>query len=134
MVSMKFTAAAVLSMLLAPVLALSPEVMERQIEERQAADPQNMAGAGNGAGSQFIGGACKSSADCDVAASRGPPATCARLAGRTDIGQCSGICVSFAAPKAGAGFGDSSPPTVPASANCPGEQAKINAAFGKKKF
>ncbi|RYP64116.1 hypothetical protein DL770_009250 [Monosporascus sp. CRB-9-2] len=59
-------------------------------------DPAGDQNIGNGAGGQFIGGACLSSADC-------ASACCATLNG---AGICSGVGAQFQAGKQGCGFGD----------------------------
>ncbi|KAI0123184.1 hypothetical protein BJ170DRAFT_103316 [Xylariales sp. AK1849] len=59
-------------------------------------DPAGAKNVGNGAGGQFIGGACLSTADC-------ASACCATLAG---AGICSGVGAQFQAGKQGCGFGD----------------------------
>ena len=59
-------------------------------------DPAGEQNVGNGAGGQFIGGACLSSADC-------ASTCCATLNG---AGICSGIGAQFQAGKQGCGFGD----------------------------
>ncbi|RYP72550.1 hypothetical protein DL769_004424 [Monosporascus sp. CRB-8-3] len=59
-------------------------------------DPAGEDNIGNGAGGQFIGGACLSSADC-------ASGCCATLNG---AGICSGVGAQFQDGKQGCGFGD----------------------------
>lgn len=59
-------------------------------------DPAGAKNVGNGAGVQFIGGACLSSADC-------ASTCCATLNG---AGICSGLGAQFQSGKTGCGFGD----------------------------
>ncbi|KAI1252738.1 hypothetical protein MGN70_004942 [Eutypa lata] len=68
----------------------------------QVPDPAQVGRIGNGAGEQFIGGQCISSADCAVTA------CCATLRrqGLEDIGVCSGLQADKQAGKIGCGFGD----------------------------
>lgn len=77
-------------------------------------DPAQTGRKGNGAGEQFIGGECVSSADCGSRC-------CAFL---RDIGICSGPAASFQQGKNGCGFGDGvggSPTTLPSSPPAPTE-------------
>jgi len=105
-------------------MAINPNhIVERQAQNN---GPQNIEGAGAGDGSQFIGGACESSKDCDEAGAF--QATCARLKDDDTIGQCSGICVTFAQNKAGGGFGDDEPPVINGGL-CADQQPLIDAAF-----
>jgi hypothetical protein len=59
-----------------------------------AFDPAGAKNVGNGRGIQFIGGQCRSSADCASGCCAGP------------CGICSGIGAQFQAGKTGCGFGD----------------------------
>ncbi|EMR61946.1 putative biotrophy-associated secreted protein 2 protein [Eutypa lata UCREL1] len=67
-------------------------------------DPAGEKNVGNGAGAQFIGGACLSSADC-------ASTCCATLNG---AGICSGLGAQFQAGKEGCGFGDDGAAAPPA--------------------
>ncbi|TLS31161.1 hypothetical protein PpBr36_03763 [Pyricularia pennisetigena] len=73
-------------------------------------DPSGARNVGNGAGKQFITGACRSTADC------AQPACCAGIAGDSSIGICSGLAVGNVAGKTGCGFGDNGSATAPAAA------------------
>ncbi|KAI6263090.1 hypothetical protein MCOR19_000730 [Pyricularia oryzae] len=73
-------------------------------------DPSGAKNVGNGAGKQFITGACRSTADC------AQPACCAGIAGDSSIGICSGLAVGNAAGKTGCGFGDGGARAAPAPA------------------
>ncbi|TLD31392.1 hypothetical protein PspLS_01930 [Pyricularia sp. CBS 133598] len=77
-------------------------------------DPSGAKNVGNGAGKQFITGACRSTADC------AQPACCAGIAGDSSTGICSGLAVGNVAGKTGCGFGDggarAAPAAVPATA------------------
>ncbi|KAI2629317.1 hypothetical protein GGS26DRAFT_121084 [Hypomontagnella submonticulosa] len=61
-------------------------------------DPAGEKNIGNGAGVQFIGGQCLSSADC--------ASTCCAVVTGQNFGLCSGLGAQFQAGKAGCGFGD----------------------------
>ncbi|KAI8963146.1 hypothetical protein F5Y11DRAFT_166694 [Daldinia sp. FL1419] len=61
-------------------------------------DPAGAQNVGNGQGGQFIGGECKSSADC-------ASTCCAGVQGQ-NFGLCSGVGAQTQAGKTGCGFGD----------------------------
>jgi len=71
-------------------------------------DPNGQKNVGNGAGLQFITGACLSTADCAQTAVQ---SCCAFIAGGAATGICSGIAVGNANGKAGCGFGDGGAPS-----------------------
>ncbi|KAI1770029.1 hypothetical protein F4818DRAFT_446636 [Hypoxylon cercidicola] len=72
-------------------------------------DPAGAKNVGNGVGTQFIGGECKSAADC--------ASTCCAFVIGQSIGVCSGIGAQNQAGKGGCGFGgDGAPAQQP---NCP---------------
>lgn len=79
-------------------------------------DPAGAKNVGNGAGQQFIGGACLSSKDCGSAC-------CATLNG---AGICSGTGAQFQAGKTGCGFGDGGA----ATATTPATNANAGSAGG----
>ncbi|KAI0599240.1 hypothetical protein F4775DRAFT_132222 [Biscogniauxia sp. FL1348] len=68
-------------------------------------DPAGDKNIGNGAGQQFIGGACLSGADC-------ASTCCATLSG---AGICSGLGAQFQAGKTGCGFGGDAVAAAPAA-------------------
>ncbi|KAI0155545.1 hypothetical protein BJ166DRAFT_593759 [Pestalotiopsis sp. NC0098] len=78
-------------------------------------DPAGTKNVGNGAGAQFIGGECLSSADC--------ASTCCAF-NNNGGGVCSGIGAQFQAGKTGCGFGDGgASPAASAPANDVGAAA-----------
>ncbi|KAI6378402.1 hypothetical protein MCOR25_002269 [Pyricularia grisea] len=84
-------------------------------------DPSGAKNVGNGAGKQFITGACKSTADC------AQPACCAGIAGDSSIGICSGLAVGNVAGKTGCGFGDGGAGAAPAAAAAATSPARVAA-------
>lgn len=101
-----FTVAATVLAIPAPAPQLNP-------------DPAQTQRKGNGAGEQFIGGECASSADCGSGC-------CAFL---RDIGICSGPAASFQQGKNGCGFGDGAG-GPPANTDSPAPPAGGDAAAG----
>jgi len=82
-----------------PVIAPPPPVFNNGGNNAQcvggpAFDPAGVKNIGNGAGLQFIGGQCLSSADCASGCCANP------------CGICSGVGAQFQAGKLGCGFGD----------------------------